>query len=365
MARYCFLTERLLRGWGVDHVVHRMADGLGRLGHDVDVVCLHADGSYGAAPYRVRILDPPAGPFERAEERVLAAPRLVTQRSYDLYVAALYPFFGVAARLGLPFVYFEFGVVDPRGQRPEIGSILDRVRREAPAHQRRARRVATISRFLMHEQVVPSRHADTDVVYLGADSYGEPNGAVHARAQLGLPETAELIGYLGRIERDTYKGVSELVEIAAEVRRRRPRATLLLAGICDPEAARHFARQPGVEVRANVPAADVPAYLAAMDVVASASRWEGFNLPLAEAQYHGRPVVAYDIGAHPEVIAPSGARVATREAFVDAMETLLADPDERRRRGEQARAFAQRFTWAKAVDDLATCLERAADQDTR
>ena len=28
---------------------------------------------------------------------------------------------------------------------------------------------------------------------------------------------------------------------------------------------------------------------------ASASRWEGFNLPLAEAQFYGRPVVAYDV----------------------------------------------------------------------
>ena len=37
-----------------------------------------------------------------------------------------------------------------------------------------------------------------------------------------------------------------------------------------------------------------------MDVIASASRWEGFNLGLAEGQWYGRPAVAYAVGAHPE-----------------------------------------------------------------
>ena len=33
------------------------------------------------------------------------------------------------------------------------------------------------------------------------------------------------------------------------------------------------------------------------------SRWEGFNLPLAEMQWSGRPVLAFNLGAHPEVTA--------------------------------------------------------------
>jgi len=38
------------------------------------------------------------------------------------------------------------------------------------------------------------------------------------------------------------------------------------------------------------------------DVYVSASTWEGFNLPVVEAQLLGNPVVAFDIGAHNEVI---------------------------------------------------------------
>jgi len=38
------------------------------------------------------------------------------------------------------------------------------------------------------------------------------------------------------------------------------------------------------------------------DLGISVSLWEGFNLPIAEMQWLGRPVLAFDIGAHPEVI---------------------------------------------------------------
>jgi glycosyltransferase involved in cell wall biosynthesis len=362
VARLCFLTERLLSGWGVDHVVHRVAHGLGQLGHEVDVLCLRADRSYGPAAYRVRVIDVPFQPLDTLEERVLARPGPILQRSYDAYVVNMYPFFGVASRLRLPFVYFEFGVVDPVGQPPALAALLRRLRDEGRAHQRRARRVATISRFLVEEQVHPRMHDRTDVVYLGADSYGPaPEDAAVAalRARLGFAPGDEVVGYLGRIERGTYKGVDDLVAIFATLRARRPRARLLLMGLADEASVAHYAAIPGVVVRPAVPAEELPVHLAAVDVAASASRWEGFNLPLAEAQRYGRPVVAYRLGAHPEIVAPSGALVDTRVEFAEALEALLADPQARRRRGREAAAFADRFTWANSVRDLAGCLRAA------
>jgi len=362
MARLCFLTERLLRGWGVDHVIHRLADGLGRRGHEVDVVCLRADRTYGDAAYRVRILDVPYHPVDTLEARVVARSGLILQRPYDLHVVALYPFYGVAAHHRLPFVYFEFGVVTPEGQPPALVPVLSRIRRDAPRYQMAARRVAVISRFLMHEQVNPGKHAETDVVYLGADSYGPPPSAAEAagvRAELGLLPADEVVGYLGRIERNTYKGVDDLIAIVSALRARRPHSRLLLLGICADEAQRYFSGLPGVIVRPNVSADEIPLHLAAVDVVAHASRWEGFNLPLVEAQYHGRPVVAYRIGPHPEVVGPGGTLVETREEFVAALDQLFADPVLRRQRGEAARAFAARFTWAASVEAMAACVERA------
>ena len=362
MARICFLTERLLRGWGVDHVIHRLADGLGRLGHEVDVVCLRADRTYGGGAYRVRILDVPFWPPETLERRVIDRSGLIRQRSYDIFIASMFPFYGVARRLRLPFIYYEFGVVDPVGLDSRTAALLARIRRDAQEHQLRARRVAAISQFLVREQVNPARHAATDVVYLGAESYGPPpaEAAIRAfRSRLGFGPDVDVVGYIGRIERHTYKGVEELVEIASALRARRRKVALFLAGHCDEATRDHFAEMPGVVVRAQIPSDEMALTFSACDVVASASRWEGFNLPLAEAQFYGRPVVAFRAGAHPEVVAPSGALVTDRAEFVDALEVLVSDPAARRRRGEEARAFAQRFRWTSTARDMAACIRAA------
>jgi 1,2-diacylglycerol 3-alpha-glucosyltransferase len=310
----------------------------------------------------LRVIDVPFEPFETLEARVLARSSVVTQRSYDVYVAAMFPFHSIASSLGLPFVYYEHGVVDPVGIDARLRAMLVKIRADAQRHQLRARRVAVISRFLMHEQVNPAKHAETDVVYNGADSYGPAPASgeiARFRAALGIAPDDDVLAYIGRIERRTYKGVDELVEIAAAVRTRRPRMHLVLAGYGDPASREHYAALPGVIVRTNVPADAMPLHFASADVCASASRWEGFNLPLAEAQYYGRPVVAYDLAAHPEVVAPSGSLVPDASAFAEAVLGLLSDAAERERRAEAARAFAQQFTWANTAAALEACVRHA------
>jgi len=326
----------------------------------VDVVCLRADRSYGDAAYRVRILEVPYHPADTLEERVVASSGLIRQRRYDVFVACMYPFFSVARRLGLPYVYYEHGVVNPMGLDPQTVRLLERIRREGQDYQAHARRVAVVSRFLMSEQVNPSKHRETDVVYNGADSFGAApkEGAVRQlRDRLDLAG-AEVIGYFGRIERATYKGVDELVDMVGELRRRRPRAMLLMTGYSDAQAREHFTAFPWVRVRSDVPNCEMALHFSAVDIAVSASRWEGFNLPLAEAQLYGRPVVAYDLAAHPEVVAPSGVLATDRAAFVEGMEKLLAiGPTERRHRGEEAAEFVrERFTWQRTVESLGACL---------
>jgi len=363
MARIAFLTERLLQGWGVDHVVHRVADGLGRAGHAVEVICLRADSSHEYHAYTVRLLEVPRE-LDAAglEDAVAARGRVLVQRPCDLYVACMYPFHAVASRLGLPFVYWEFGVVDPVGVPRELRRLLERLRRTNRRHQRAARRVVAISRFLAETQVDVRCRDRTDVVHLGADGYGPPpdERAVRAlRARLGL-EDAEVVGYVGRIERATYKGVDDLLEIGRAVRARRPRARLLLVGHLDAAARGSFADLPGVVVYPDPPSSEMPLLLQAMDVGVSATRWEGFNLPLAELQHAGRPVVAYRVGAHPEVVGPGSRLVEAQGDFVDAVCSLLEDPEARRRGGNDAQAFASRFTWAATTAGMAESLRRAA-----
>jgi len=90
----------------------------------------------------------------------------------------------------------------------------------------------------------------------------------------------------------------------------------------------------------EVPDEDIPYCYAACDVFATATQWEGFNLPLAEAQACGKPVIAFDIGPHPEVVmdGKTGFLIQPVDiaAFSNAMFRLLTDAKLRQDMGENA-----------------------------
>ena len=97
--------------------------------------------------------------------------------------------------------------------------------------------------------------------------------------------------------------------------------------------------------------------LYACDVFVTGTRWEGFNLPVVEAQLMGRPCVAYAVAAHPEVVGPGGFLVADQDEFVARMEQLAADPDLRARMGKDGTTWAARFRWDATADAFADTIE--------
>ena len=69
-----------------------------------------------------------------------------------------------------------------------------------------------------------------------------------------------------------------------------------------------------------VPDEELPYYYAASNIYVTASLWEGFDLPIVEAQACAKPVVAFDIGPHKEVIDENGVLIEKLniEKFADA-----------------------------------------------
>jgi glycosyltransferase involved in cell wall biosynthesis len=119
---------------------------------------------------------------------------------------------------------------------------------------------------------------------------------------------------------------------------------------------------------------DVPAVLAAADVVLLPSRMESFGLVLAEAMALARPCVGAAVGGIPEVVehGVTGVVVAPEPAaFAAALTPLVAWPDLRRRMGEAGRRrVLERFGAGRQAEAVAALLgevlaQRAAGTPAR
>ncbi len=84
-----------------------------------------------------------------------------------------------------------------------------------------------------------------------------------------------------------------------------------------------------------------------------ASRDEGFCFPAAEALAAGLPVVAFAVGALPEVLADVGFLVyqRTAEALAEAIYTLVEDEARRATLAQAGKRRAQCFSWQRAAEE--------------
>ena len=199
---------------------------------------------------------------------------------------------------------------------------------------------------LVEDGMPPSR---IRVIYNGVDPTRLGAGdATGLRASLGVAPDEIVIGSVGTLI--PIKGVDVLIRAFAQLRVRAPRTRLLLVGGGrERDALAALAASLGVGDAVHFlgerPDAG-PIARDAVDVAASASRYEAFPLALLEAALFGRAVVASAIPAHRESVVEgeTGLLAAPDDpaAFADALGALVADPALRRRMGEAGRARVER-----------------------
>jgi L-malate glycosyltransferase len=143
------------------------------------------------------------------------------------------------------------------------------------------------------------------------------------------------------------KGLNDFIQAAALIQRRHPRVMVTVAG--EGEIRSELERQAsaaGLAERFTLPGcvADVPGFLAGLDVAVLCSHAEGMSNALLEYMAAGRPIVATAVGAAPDLIADGvhGLLVPPRDAarLADAIGRLLADRALAQRLGAAARRRA-------------------------
>ena len=174
-----------------------------------------------------------------------------------------------------------------------------------------------------------------------------------ARSKLALGD-GPLVVCIGRLSKQ--KGQDVLLDAWSAVLTRVSGAQLVLVG--DGPEANELRRRAGDRVRLVGHREDVGEWLAAADVVALPSRWEGMSLGMLEAMARGRSIVATDVPGALEALDDDAGAVVPPEdpaALADAIAVRLLDPDQAAAEGRRARQRAEE------AFDLGTTTARIAE----
>lgn len=193
-----------------------------------------------------------------------------------------------------------------------------------------------------------------------------------ARLRLGLGADDEVILTVGRQEYQ--KGQRFLLEAMRLLIPARPRVRLLISGRAGHATselqALHEALGLGERVRFLGHREDVPDLLAAADIFAFPSLFEGFGGALIEAMALGLPIVASDLPTLREVVEPDGSGLlverASPTALAAAIMRLLDEPQLARALGGRGmEIFHERFTVERSATRMIELYRRLAGQPAR
>lgn len=191
---------------------------------------------------------------------------------------------------------------------------------------RRARSVIAISEFVKSEirsAYGVSAEKKTTVISEGVDASYTPRseaGCNQVKTAYGLQKPYFL--YVGNAKE--HKNVKLLIDAFTEANLQEAELVLVSGG---PEFGRLLPLPQNVRQLTNVSDADLPALYSGAVATVTASVYEGYCLPVAEALACGCPVIAPDRSAIPEILEGRGVLI---EPTVEAFTAAFQQPPARR-----------------------------------
>ena len=363
-----FITERMIKGHGVDLVVDRLADGLAKKGYHTKVYCNYLDEtfthrkSYGIE--KLHYFKPTNNPIIY-EQRIRKLVPYLNNKEVDLFIIQSFPFYSLIPKLHAPVLVVDHGIISVTG--------LPLKRRlkfkymeysQSISYFKKAEALVTVSKYLLG--CLPlSLRKKASFIYNGADHY-QVKGITEIkvrefRKKMRISDQDILLLYVGRLNltNQPYKGLSELVSIYQKIYQRYKNVKLLAVGY-GSKNDEELLKNQGILAIKNVPEELMPLIYKSCDIYSTASHWEGFDLPIAEAQGFGKPTISYNIGAHPEVAKneKTGYVVENYKEFKEKLEILILNPDLRNEMGANAVEYAREFTWENSVNNYDSLIKK-------
>jgi glycosyltransferase involved in cell wall biosynthesis len=245
----------------------------------------------------------------------------------------------------------------PAGKRRVLRAFVE-------ATARRARHVITVSDFSRRELErhlgwAPAAERITVTHEAGRPSAAPSRAAVaDVRARYGI-DGPYVVAFGSS---SPHKNLPRLVQAFRDGAARLPHALVLVGHLPADAALGAAAGSARVIATGYVPDADVMPLLGGADLFAFPSLYEGFGLPLLDAQRCGVPVVCSDAGALPEIAGDGALRFDPRsvESIAHAIRRALADDGVRDRLRRAGLSNAARFTWDRTARETLAVYERVA-----
>lgn len=324
------LTVRMGIGYGTSVVVEELTKQFVRYGHRVIIGC--EEKAETNPDLDVRVVEP-------TPEALRA---LAEDNNADIVIAHSTPFFELLPWMKPFALCFCWEHGDPS---PDFFPYDAQERVTIKDHKQRfvypaVDGVIAISEFIRNNISWPK----SIVIYNGIDyvpDWGPKESVGSRRLRIGT------LMRLGKGE-NFYKGSEEFLELVARCQESiNHELEFFVAGKGTIEDARIF-EKAGIKTLRNISDHDKHLYLRNLDVFVSCSLWEGFNLPLAEAQALGTVGLAFDMGAHPEVTPYLCSRY---EDAIALIERFVDDPEFLCRASSRCYRFVRnRFQWVIAAE---------------
>jgi L-malate glycosyltransferase len=221
-----------------------------------------------------------------------------------------------------------------------------------------------IRQMLVADGVPPER---TVTVHEGIDlDHVRSAPTVNVHEAFWLPHRAPVVGNVAALV--PHKGQRHLIEAAHLVIQQMPDVRFLILGEGElRESLERHVREHHLEKHVFLPGfrTDVLGCMKSFDLFVMSSVTEGLGTALLDAMACGKAIVATRTGGIPEVVedGETGRLVPPRDhaAMAQAILTMLADDEQRRRMGEAGLARVQaRFTVERMVAETAAVYGRLA-----
>ena len=272
-------------------------------------------------------------------------------KSYDVLICHFYPmtflaYFTKKRYPSIKYIYYNHGISDAKSTPLLVKIFTESIRFWTNTTISNSDFIISISHYLQNSLI--NKNSVKKVIFnkICVKKFNYQNSNIDEKLLKINNKKGPIFLYVGVLAH--YKGIQLLIESYIKTIGKYPEAKLLLVG---NESYGFNLKNYSLYSSKNIHHLnsindnELGFLYSICDVYVSASTWEGFNLPIVEAQLLGKPVVAFDIGPHKEVVNKNITGILVEPfnttKFADAMIEVY---NNRQIMGEHAKKWAFKFS---------------------